>query len=281
VAFAIDPSARATRAETRLLPSAALAFRPSDRLTLFARYQQGFRPGGIAVRREFIQRFDGDRVATTEAGTRYRGTNLDLALSASWTRWHDIQADLIDGFGFPTTSNVGDGRVLSVGVTSSWRPLPGLELDAALYLNDSKVTERYSILFQTVAAAKAESDAEAAAANLDRLPNIADATGRLGFTYSGALSDRHDFVLTGFARYVGKSTLGIGPILGQLQGDYVDTGMEVRVGTATRGISLSLTNLLDTRGNRFALGSPFQIRDGDQITPLQPRTVRLGFDFAF
>ena len=45
--------------------------------------------------------------------------------------------------------------------------------------------------------------------------------------------------------------------------------------------SLSLTNLLDTRGNRFALGSPFLIRTQDQITPLQPRSVRLGFDLAF
>ena len=38
---------------------------------------------------------------------------------------------------------------------------------------------------------------------------------------------------------------------------------------------------LDSQGNRFALGSPFLIRDRNQITPLQPRTVRLGFDMTF
>ncbi len=87
--------------------------------------------------------------------------------------------------------------------------------------------------------------------------------------------------MNGYGRYVGKSTLGIGAILGQLQGDYLDTGLEFRVGTAKRAVTLSLTNLLDARGNRFALGSPFLVRDRNQITPLQPRSVRLGFDAAF
>lgn len=279
-AFRVDPDAEASRSETRLLPSAAVAYRPTNDLTLFARYQQGFRPGGIAVRREFIQRYKGDRVGTAEAGARWSRPGFTLALSGSWTDWKDIQADLIDGFGFPTTANVGDGRVLSVGLATTWQPVAGLELDASLYLNDSKVTERYSVL-QLVTAAAVEAGTEVGPANFDRLPNIADATGRLGFAYSGHLTEHEDFSLTGFARYVGKSTLGIGPILGQLQGDYVDTGMELRLGTRRRGVSLSLTNLFDARGNRFALGSPFLVRDRDQITPLQPRTVRLGFDLAF
>lgn len=280
LAFRFDPTARADRNETRLLPSAALAWRASDALTLFARYQQGFRPGGIAVRRDFIQRFTGDRVATTEAGARYTGTGFDLSLSASWSVWNDIQADLIDGFGFPTTANVGDGRVLSVGLASRWRPIPGLEIDAALYLNDSKVTDR--IVVTLPAATGLDLDERTLdLANFERLPNIADATGRVGFTYSTPLGGGLGLDTSGFARYVGKSTLGVGPILGQLQGDYVDTGLEFRIGTPRRGISVSLTNLLDARGNRFALGSPFQIRDRNQITPLQPRSIRIGVDADF
>ncbi|HWW66297.1 MAG TPA: TonB-dependent receptor [Sphingomonadaceae bacterium] len=275
MAFRFDPEANAARSETRLLPSAALAYRPADDLTLFARYQEGFRPGGIAVRRDFVQRFKGDRVGAVELGARFNRPAFSLALSLSWTRWENIQADLIDGFGFPTTSNVGNGRVLSAGMSSSWRPLPGLEFDAALYLNTSKVTERYSLLPLVDEAASAQP------IDFERLPNVADATGRLGFTYAGSLSDRLGLNLSGFARYVGKSTLGIGPILGQLQGDYVDTGLEMRVGTPKRGVSVALTNLLDTRGNRFALGSPFLVRDRNQITPLQPRTIRVGLDLAF
>ncbi|MEO7687900.1 MAG: TonB-dependent receptor, partial [Sphingomonas sp.] len=271
VALRVDPGANSARSETRLLPSAALAYRPTDRLTLFARYQQGFRPGGIAVRRDFVQRFKGDRISTTEAGARYSSNDFSLSLNASWSRWSDIQADLIDGFGFPTTANVGDGRVLSVGVSSRWRPFRGLSFDASLYLNDSRVTSRDLANFPT----------DLSAGDFERLPNVANATGRIGFTYATPLSAKLDLEINGFARYVGKSTLGIGPILGQLQGDYLDTSLEFRVGTARRAVTLSLNNLLDARGNRFALGSPFLVRDRNQITPLQPRSVRLGFDVAF
>lgn len=275
------------RKETRLLPSAAIAYRPTDRLTLFARYQQGFRPGGIAVRSDYIQHYKGDRVSTVEGGARYRAADFDIEATASWTRWHHIQADMIDGFGFPTTLNVGNGRVLSVGFASRWRPAPGLEFDAALYLNQSKVSEPsdlalmigYNTLVSLGTAGKgAQADARK---EVRRLPNIADVSGRLGVSYTAALSDTVDLRARGYMRYVGKSRLGVGPILGKLQGDYVDTGLEVRLGKANRGITLSLTNLLDGRGNRFALGSPFMLRDHDQITPLQPRTIRLGFDMSF
>jgi len=272
LAFRFDPGASAARSETRLLPSAAVAFRPNDRLTLFGRYQQGFRPGGVAVRRDFVQRFKGDRVSTTEAGARYSATDFSLSLTASWTRWSDIQADLIDGFGFPTTDNVGDGRVLSLGLAARWQPLRNLSFDAALYLNDSKVTTRTTTNLPIEALT---------AGDFDRLPNVADASGRIGFDYTTPLSAKLDLNVNGFARYVGKSTLGIGPILGQLQGDYLDTGLEFRIGTNKRAVTLSLTNLLDARGNRFALGSPFLVRNGNQITPLQPRSLRIGFDLAF
>jgi outer membrane receptor protein involved in Fe transport len=267
VALRMDPSAGDTRSEVRALPSASVSWRPNDGLTVFARYQQGFRPGGIAVRQDFIQRFEGDRVATVESGARFGTHRVDAGVTLSYTRWHNIQADLVDGFGFPTTANIGDGRVLSIGLSGRWRPIAGLELDAAMYFNDSRITDpALSILpFDTVAI------------DQQRLPNVADRSGRLGFRYSNDLG----VDLSGYARYIGKSRLGIGSILGRLQGDYVDTGLELRVGNQRRGLSLTATNLLDVRGNRFALGSPFLIRDQDQITPLRPRSVRIGVDVNF
>jgi len=281
LALRYDPQAETTRAETRFLPSVGVAYHPDRRLTLFARYQQGFRPGGIAVRRDFIQRFEGDRLYTTEAGLRFSTTDLDLSTSLAWTRWNNIQADLIDGFGFPTTSNIGDGRVLSVGFSGAWRPVRGLELEAALYLNDSKVTSFVWVLQLPDTVFENAAIGSGSGAQANRLPNVADASGRLGISYSLGLTQTVDMLVRGYARYVGKSTLGVGPILGQLQGDYVDSGVEVRVGDDRRSLSLSVTNLLDSRGNRFAFGSPFLLQNGNQITPLQPRSVRLGFELAF
>lgn len=270
LALRINPTAGDRRGETRALPSLGLVWRPVDRATVFLRFQEGFRPGGIAVRQDYIQRFDGDRVSTVEAGARLGGTMLDASLTVSHTNWRKIQADLIDGFGFPTTANIGNGAIWSIGASARWRPLAGLELDAAFYLNDSRITEpAYAIL-----------PVSTGSVDQTRLPNVADRSGRLGFSYVAALRGDERFDVSGYARYIGQSTLGIGTILGRLQGDYLDTGLELRVGNDHRGLSLTASNLLDARGNRFALGSPFLIRDQAQITPLRPRTIRIGLDFA-
>jgi iron complex outermembrane receptor protein len=271
LAFREDPAAKAARTETRLLPSAAIAYQPFGGLTLFARFEQGFRPGGLAVRRDIIQRFQGDRLSTVEAGTRYTGNGFSLTANASMTWWTSIQADLIDGFGFPTTANIGDGRVLSLGFSARWQPVPGLDLDGSLYLNGSKVTNPSQAVFPLV---EGPSD-------FNRLPNVADASGRLGAAYRTKLGGETAFSTTSYLRYVGRSTLGIGPVLGKAQGDYFDTGLEFRFERGRRALTLSATNLLDTRGNRFALGSPLLIRDDNQITPLRPRTVRLGLEIGF
>ena len=54
----------------------------------------------------------------------------------------------------------------------------------------------------------------------------------------------------------------------------------MRVAGDRRAISLSVTNLTDETGNRFAFGAP--IATGvDQITPLRPRTIRLGLEQGF
>ncbi|MBP2276077.1 TonB-dependent receptor [Sphingomonas sp. PL20] len=293
IALRFDSNASSSRTETRFLPSVALAYRANRAWTVFARYQQGFRPGGIAVRQNFIQRFNGDRVQTAEGGARLGTRTLETSLTASWSDWRDIQADVIDGFGFPTTVNIGNGRVLSIGWSAKWHPTSHFSLEGAVYWNDSRIVSPSASAVTLVAnsaitlapgtGTQAGGTVAQVASTIDqsRLPNVADISGRLGFTYMTPLRAGNRFEVNGFSRYIGKSVLGIGGILGRPQGNYVDTGVDARIGNDRRGISLSLTNLLDTRGNRFALGSPFLIRTQDQITPLQPRSVRLGFDLAF
>lgn len=271
VALRRDPQAATGRHETRLLPSIGVAWRQSDRLTLFVRSQEGFRPGGIAVRQDYIQRFDGDRIVTADMGGRYSSPKFDSSMTLSWTHWRNIQADLVDSLGFPATANIGDGRVLSFGWSGRWRPVDGLEFDATIYLNDSRIVTLSKQVSVTVDETVAT----------DRLPNVADASGRVGIKYSRTLANENRFDASVHARYIGQSSLGIGTILGRKQGDHVDSGVELRYGSDKRRVTLSVTNLLDSVGNRFALGSPFLIRNESQITPLQPRTVRLGFEFSF
>lgn len=261
----------AARTEQSLLPSVAVTANLLEKLTLYTRYQEGFRPGGLAVESDYVTRFQNDHVATTELGLRYGAPGrdpVDLTASISHTLWRDIQADFIDSFGLPSTANIGDGRIWSVSATGGWQPVPDLRLDVGATLNSSRITS------------PSANNLTIALSRMSRVPNVARFAGRIGFDWRRPLSDDVDMHLGGWVRYVGRSRLGIGPILGEEQGNYVDTGLNMRVGRPNLGVTLGLTNLTDEVGNRFALGTPFRIGKS-QITPLRPRTVRLGLDAAF
>ncbi|WP_114951106.1 TonB-dependent receptor domain-containing protein [Sphingosinicella terrae] len=261
--------ARADRNQSAFLPSVGLSAEAAPNMTVFARYQESFRPGGLAVSDDFIRRFRNDDLATLEAGLRYgqpgRGA-FDATVSLAYTRWTDIQADTITMSGFPTTANIGDGRIYTLDMRLGWRPLPGLSLEAAALLNDSRVTNPQPSI-DIVAGFP--------------LPNVADFSARLAADYALTVGQDLDLHLSGAARYVGESRLGVGALLGEPQGEYVDISLGARLERGPYGLSLTLTNLLDEVGNRFALGSPFTLIEQRQITPLRPRTLRLGWQMRF
>ena len=264
--------AQADRNETIFLPSASLLTDAIPDITLYARFQRGFRPGGLAVDDQRVRRYQNDRVSTFELGFRKGAPGRDpFALSANvaYTDWRDIQADVTDRIGLPTTANIGDGRIYTIEGRIVLRPLPALTLDGSFIYNDSKLSRPAQFL-------RALSfDGESLS-----LPNVANLGGRLAADYRITLAGDTDLHVNGAARYVGKSRLGVGPILGQTQGDYIDTSLTASLRRGPLQYSLSLTNLLDSDGNRFSLGTPFDLRS-DYYTPLRPRTVRLGIDFAF
>lgn len=259
----------ADRSETSFAPSLGLSARPAPGLSLFLRYQGGFRPGGLAVAGEVVQRFRNDQVASAEGGFRYRRPGpggFDAAASLAYTRWKNIQADVIDFAGLPTTTNIGDGRIYTLDLRLGWRPFAGLAVDLGAVLNRSRVTNPAPSIIITPTA---------------ELPNVAKVNGRLGAQYETEVASGLQLRLAGSARYVGKSRLGIGPVLGELQGDWFDTRLSAELETGRFELSLVLSNLLDEQGNRFAFGSPFTLVESRQITPLRPRTVRLGLRTRF
>ncbi|MBI1403887.1 MAG: TonB-dependent receptor plug domain-containing protein [Porphyrobacter sp.] len=257
----------ARRHETATLPSASLLGRIGANARAYVRYQEGFRPGGLAVAGDFVRQFRSDRARTIELGGGWglpgRGA-FDIGLSLSYTRWRDIQADFIDIGGLPTTANIGDGRIIAASLSGSVRIAAGLRGELGATLNDSKVDEPAFLTFE----------------RLSRIPNIARFAGRAGLAWQRDFASGTRLSVDGWASYVGKSRLGIGPELGDLQGDYLDSGVTLRFGRENAGLTLSLTNLADAEGNRFALGTPFAT-GREQVTPLQPRTIRIGFDSRF
>jgi outer membrane receptor protein involved in Fe transport len=247
----------AQRNQVAVLPSASVTINPGAPWTGYFRYQEGFRPGGLAASNTSVQRFRSDRVRTIEGGLRY-GLNgegrFDASMALAYTHWEDIQA-----------SNIGDGRIYSVDARVGWRPTSGLSFEAAGLFNDSQVINPAVTIIITPRS---------------ELPNVARWNGRVSAEYRfelGATQIR----LGAAGRYVGRSRLGIGPVLGEKQGDWLDATLNARVDFERHAISLSVTNLLDQVGNRFALGSPFTLVEQPQLTPLVPRTVRLGWELHF
>ena len=270
-ALAIERAAvTAKRDQSAFLPSASLMARLAPETSLYLRYQEGFRPGGLAIEGEFVRRFDRDDAQTFEVGIRHGRAGrdpFDLALNLSYTRWNDIQADFIDVAGLPSTANIGDGRVWTISASAGVYLTPELRLTGGASINRSSIDEPpFNLILLT--------------GRTSHVPNIAEFSGRLGLEYSRPIGASLDLDARAWASYVGKSRLGIGPELGDLQGDYLDSGLTLRIGNDRIGGTLSITNLADAKGNRFALGTPFAVVRA-QETPLRPRTIRIGVDFAF
>lgn len=264
--------AQANRRETVVLPSISLLTDAIPGVALFLRYQQGFRPGGLAVDDYQVRRFRNDRVGTLEAGFRHGLPGYDpIALSASvaWTDWNNIQADLTDRQGLPTTANIGDGRIYTFEGRVALVPVRGLTIDLTGIYNDSLLAQPEAFVSQLSYAGRSLS-----------LPNVAGFGSRVAVDYRTPLGAGDELHLSANARYVGRSRLGVGPIFGREQGNYVDTALAASWSRGPLRYSLSLTNLFDAAGNRFALGTPFDL-NADDYTPMRPRTVRFGIDFAF
>jgi outer membrane receptor protein involved in Fe transport len=261
-------AAEARRAVVTFLPSLALSARLSSDLILFLRYQESFRPGGIGIFGSEVHRYEHDSLTTIEAGLRWGlpGVNrFDLAASLAYTRWQDIQADVIDIGQRAITANIGDGRIYSLDLRLGWRPSDAFAVEAAAVFNDSLLVDsRPSISI----------------APESPLPNVARVNGRLGVSYAAALPGGGGVRLSAAARYVGRSRLGVGFFFGQEQGDWLDLSLGASADRGRSRFTIGVSNLLDSVGNRFALGSPFLLFQQRQITPLRPRTVRVGWEFS-
>jgi outer membrane receptor protein involved in Fe transport len=266
--FALMREARtqASRRQAALLPSLSVTWRPGSDLLAYGRYQQSFRPGGIVVRDAFVQRYRSDDVQSVEVGVRWEAPDLKLRLTSalSYTSWRNIQADQIDGGGLPTTINIGNGRIVTLDVKGTLRPAPGWSIDLGGVFADSRLVNPLPTIIGVI-----RSD----------LPNVARANGSVAVRY-GTVIGAVDLSLSAWARYVGRSRLGVGPILGKRQGQYVDSGLSMRATRGRYALSATLTNLNDAIGNRFALGSPLLLGSEEQVTPLRPRTLRIGVETA-
>jgi outer membrane receptor protein involved in Fe transport len=260
------------RSQLRRSGTIAIEWHPRDALSLYYRYQQGYRAGGLAIAPtggpDESQRFLADDLDLNEVGFRLEDQRHGLSARAALFHagWANIQADLVDQTGLPYTANIGNGRIIGLEGEVSWRPVSGVKLSAAAFTNRSR-------LFAP-APQFARPDAQP-------LPNVAEDGARVAANWRGETRSGVRLAAEISLRYVGESRLGVGPLLDFRQGNYLTTDAAARVDLGRFGISLNIANLTDIRGNSFAFGNPFTLSQGNQVTPLRPRSIRLGIDARF
>jgi len=258
-----------TQPRIRFAATTALDWQITPAFSTFLNYQQGFRPGGFAVSQSGTtaqgQEFEADDLNQIELGIRWNSKDedtLSIRFAFFAVDWNQIQADLIDASGLPNTVNIGSGKIQGVDSEINWRLSPAIMLTASAFFNESYLDGTESTDPTT-------------------LPNIPDKGGRIAAQWRAALG--RNVMLTGNAslRYVGESSLGAGLQSTVSQGNYVVADLGARIDTGGFGVSLHIANLGDARSNTFAFGNPFGMNLQEQITPLRPRTIRLGLDKRF
>lgn len=247
-----------------LVPALTLRWRREPRpLEIFARLEQGVRPGGLDGSGGGFHAYEEDRLTYAELGVRTGGLRSDWSAEASFGRidWRDVQADITTLGGDLVTDNIGDGVVRFFQAKASWRPVATLSLTGNLFLNDSRLrSQRLGVIVP----------------DGDAIPNVASAGAYVGATWDVSPW----FRLGTAARYVGRSRPGYGPGLETPQGGYLKLDLSARLGDDRKALTLDISNVLDEDAAEFGLGSPYQL-SSPRISPLRPITARIGIFAAF
>jgi len=264
-----EPHFTGVRHEYFAVPTLALGWSPGAPWFVFARFTQGYRPGGQTAS-GIIERFDADRIDSIEAGLRLRPSgeeHVSAQVSATYNNWRHIQADVLAANGLPNTQNIGNGRVSALTGSLIWKPRGGFEVRLAGTLADGSVTG-YDVALDRIIRTS--------------LPNVARDTLAASVDYGHSFDDRHRVTLGLSLNHVGRSVLGSDSMLSTLrQGSYwlLASGADFSFGTSM--VSLNIDNLLDSAANSFAFGMPSYAYDNRQLTPPRPRTLRIGLRNRF
>ncbi|WP_176594596.1 TonB-dependent receptor [Sphingobium sp. EM0848] len=244
-----------------LSPSVALSYALADDGLLFLRYARAMRPGGLApAGMRASGHFDADELGTFDLGYRksFRDNRLSVSTSAYYTLWDEIQSDYLLRNGLVSTRNAGSGRIVGLEGTIDWQMGAGFALSLGGTVQDAKLVRS--------ATGQKLSDR--------RLPVAPDITGRAALSRHYRIGNWN--VQSAIqANYIGDARLSFDDDLDRSMGDYMVMSASNSVERGPWSLAVRLDNLFDVRGDSFAFGNPFSIRQAPQYTPLQPRTVTL------
>ncbi|EJL35392.1 hypothetical protein PMI02_00068 [Novosphingobium sp. AP12] len=253
-----------SRHATRILPSVAASIDLGKGARGFARYERGYRPGGVAVgnvSREFLA----DRMGTFELGvSAIKIGPIAIDATLAWSRWQNVQGDLITPAGLTYTENIGDAAVFSFDIAAH-----------------AQITEHVQILGAAMAVRNRLRPLGYLSEASHSLPNVPKLSLRGEMRFHVPVGPTQSIAVEALALHESASHLGAGPHLDLPQGRVTRIDVAGKLNTGDLTIAVSVDNLLDDRGNRFALGNPFTLRTELQTTPQRPRTIRVGLEANF
>lgn len=250
-----------SRHKAGITPSLALAWQPDEAQLVYLRYGSAFRQGGMDITSGgTIDTLKSDELASIEAGWRRRmGDDGNFELSIWYSRWDNVQSDILLDNGLVETTNAGDAAILGIEGSADIRLTHGWRLEVGANVTDAHLTR----------------DALGFELKDRRLPVVPD------YTLRGAV--RHDFRIAGLdawaragLRYVGPARMSFDPAIDRHMGNLIESELEMHVTRGAWQMSLSAQNLLGDKGNVFAFGNALRYRTMDQYSPQQPTTVSLG-----
>ena len=247
-------------------PSLALSWQPDRGTLVYLRYGSAFRQGGTSLTSGGQPRaLDGDELATVEAGWRQAVAGGTFDLGAYYSRWENVQSDMLDADGLLTTRNAGDARIVGAEASFSGSPAPGWTVDAGAS-------------WQSGLLVRNETGVELDDRRLPAVPEYA-----LRATVERKWMVRSAEAKAGLnLRYVGPARLSFQPELDLPMGDYLESSLTSQVRFDRLLLGLEVRNLFGLKADTFPFGNPLRaaalIR---QYTPQRPSSISLSVAFAY
>ena len=253
------------RTEVGITPALALAWQPRRGRLAYLRYGSAFRQGGSSLSPAGqLQRLDGDELAAFEAGWRETVGGATLDLGAYYSRWENVQSDMLGPDGLLTTRNAGDARIVGAEIAFSGAPAPGWTLDAGAAWQSALLVRN------------------ATGSELDdrRLPSVPAYTVRAAATRSWPLGPA-DLQATLGLRYLGPARFSFQPELDLPIAAHLESTLEAQFRFERLSVALRLENLLGGKADTFPFGNPLRAATQRQYTPQRPTALSLQAGWRF
>ncbi len=263
--LATGPVARERR-RSGLTPGAALSWTPRAGRMVYLRYGSAFRLGGVDITANgALEALRSDELETVEGGWREQlsgGGQADLGVFFS--RWKNLQSDVLSSDSLIETENAGDARILGLEASldkplaGGWRVQAGAAWMQARLVRSALGHELHD----------------------RRLPVVPDYSVR-GAVQRDFSIGRIDAALRLQARYLGPARLSFDPVLDRPMGKLLETRLEGHADLGRFTLTLAIDNLFDSHGDSFAFGNILRFPTMRQFTPQRPRAISLAVARGF